>query len=185
MTLGVLTGPTSNLKIIILSRSGIKIGMVDGLKNWLTRIIFGYFELVSSCPKLACSAILFSPAHEITGFPPEILLFPRIFFQKMAHSSLRYDVSKAGRLLNKSPSSSANCSIEAASTLFLHGSTARRLFSSAGQLSTDHELPKKNISRSGALSSGVTYITQLIMGTSRTCGSGDSLQIYAKYIHFV
>lgn len=82
MTLGVLTGPTSNLEIIILSRSGIKIGVVDGLKNWLTRIIFGYFELVSSCPKLACSAILFSTAHEITGFPPEILLFLGVFSRR-------------------------------------------------------------------------------------------------------
>lgn len=119
MTLGALTSPASNLEVIIFSRSGIKIGMIDWSKNQLTEIIVGCFELVSPCPKLACSVMLFGTANGTTGFSPSISPFPRRFFQTMVHSSLRYDDSKAGRLLEKSPSSLTNCSMEAASTPFL------------------------------------------------------------------
>lgn len=44
---------------------------------------------------------------------------------------------------------------------------------------------KKNTGCSSALSSSGTYITQLITDTWWICDSGDLLQIYAKYIHFV
>lgn len=103
MTLGVLTGPASDLNIIRFSRSGIKIGMVDWLKEWFPGRIVGCFELVSPCPKLTCSVILFDTADGITGFSPDISPSPRRFFQKMVHSSFSYDGSKAGRLFTKSP----------------------------------------------------------------------------------
>ena len=94
-----------NLEITIFSWGGIKTGMIDGLKNWLTEMIIGYFILVPSCPQLTCSFTLFSAANEAISFPPNSSPFPRRFFQRVVQSSLRYDDAKAGRLLTKSPSS--------------------------------------------------------------------------------
>ena len=98
----MLTDPASNLEIPIFSRSGIKIGMVNWLREWFPGGIVGCFELVSPCPKLTCSVILFDTANGITGFPPDISPFPGGFSKRWCKALLGMMVQNlAGSLPNR------------------------------------------------------------------------------------
>lgn len=142
---GRVNGPGFKFRDNEISSSGINIGIFNSLKACCPGRFIVCFEPVSPCSIWTCSVIVFDTASGISGFPPDILPLRRKFFQKMVYSSFRSDGSKNGRLYTKSPWTLANCSTKAASIPFLNGSTALHLFSSTGQLSPEHELPKKNI----------------------------------------